>query len=182
MATVPLVSSLTDYTADDLEALERERPELGRVEIVEGALHATGESAVGIWHQLVVQRLYLVFAPACPPGLLVMLDTWWHYARGKIRADVGVYRADDVPEDGEVFRRPPLVVLEVLSDDAVHDVVTKDAVYREHGARCGYVDPRRRYGWWCRLDGQEHHEAVVTWELDDWPALRLERDMLIAHR
>jgi Uma2 family endonuclease len=182
MATVPDVTSLLDYTTSDLEALERERPELGRVEIVEGALHATGESAVGIWHQLVVQRLYVLLLPQCPPALRVMIDTWWAYARGKVRADVAVYRAEDIPVEGEVFRRPPLVAIEVLSDDALHDLVAKDAVYREHGARCAYLDPRRRFGWWCRLDGVDADDATVVWRPDGWPPLELHRDALLARR
>lgn len=181
MDTVPpMVTSLADYTTADLEALERERPELGRVEIVEGALHATGESAVGIRHQFVVQRLHLVFAAAYPPQFLVMLDTWWVYARGKLRADVGVYRRSDLPDEGEVFRTAPVAALEVLSDDADHDLVSKDRIYREHGARCAYLDPRDRSGWWARLDGTDHDAERVTWRLEGWPPLTFERGALLA--
>lgn len=35
-------SGLADYTLSDLEALENEHPELGRLEVIDGALHATG--------------------------------------------------------------------------------------------------------------------------------------------
>lgn len=181
MASVPpMVTSLADYTTADLEALERERPELGRVEIIDGALHATGESAVGIRHQMVVQHLFLVFAPLCPPHLLVMLDTWWHYARGKLRADLGIYRGSDVPEDGEVFRAPPLAVVEVLSDDAIHDLVAKDRIYAEHGTRRAYLDPHERHGWWARVDDVEHDALEVAWQLEGWPPVGLVRATLLA--
>ena len=41
---------------------------------------------------------------------------------GKIRADVAVYRVVDLPEAGTVFRLPPVACVEVLSDDALHDL------------------------------------------------------------
>lgn len=77
MAGVPRMTvGLADYTLVDLEALENERPELGRLEVIDGALHATGGSAVGNLHQLVLQRLHLRFAADCPPTRLVRIDTW----------------------------------------------------------------------------------------------------------
>ncbi len=94
-----MITGLADYTLADLEALENERPELGRLEVIDGALHATGESAVGNLHQLIMQRLHLLFAAACPPGSIVRLDTWWMSPRGKIRPDVAVYRRGDEPAD-----------------------------------------------------------------------------------
>lgn len=48
MARAPrVITDLADYTTADLEALEREHPEWGRLEVIDGALHATGGSAVG---------------------------------------------------------------------------------------------------------------------------------------
>lgn len=181
----PMVNSLAEYTTEDLEALERERPELGRVELIDGALHGTGESALGIPHQLIVQRLHLILAPLCPPGLLVMLDTWWHYVRanglsGKIRADVGIYRSADLPGSGKVFRLPPVASVEVLSDDAMHDLAAKDSVYAEFGGRRAYVDPDQRFGWWWCADGQETDAPRVTWRPDAWPEIRLEKAALLA--
>jgi hypothetical protein len=180
-----MVNSLADYTTEDLEALERERPELGRVELIDGALHATGESALGIPHQLIMQRLHLLLAPRCPAGLVVMLDTWWHYVRanglsGKIRADVAAYRLADLPAAGKVFRSPPRFSLEILSDDAVHDLVAKDDVYAEHGTRRAYLDPDERGGWWWKADGVEHTAATATWQPDGWPPLTLDRGVLLA--
>lgn len=182
---LPMVNSLADYTIEDLEALERERPELGRVELVDGALHATGESALGIPHQIIMQRIHLLLHPHCPTGLVVMLDTWWHYVRanglsGKIRADVAVYRLDDLPPSGKVFRLPPLVSLEILSDDAVHDLVAKDDVYAEHGTRRAYLDPDERYGWWFKAEGVEYSAPTVTWKLDGWPPVVLDRAVALA--
>jgi Uma2 family endonuclease len=183
MASVPrMITGLADYTLADLEALEDERPELGRLEVIDGALHATGGSAVGNLHQLIMQRLHLLFAPACPPTAIVRLDTWWLSPRGKLRPDVATYRPSDEPADRNgAFRVPPQVILEILSEDAHHDLVRKDEVYAEFGvARRGYVDSRQRYGWWCRLDGVDHDAPVATWQLDGWPELCLERDALLA--
>lgn len=178
MARVPRMTvGLADYTLVDLEALENERPELGRLEVIDGALHATGGSAVGNLHQLVLQRLHLLFAAACPPTDLVRIDTWWLSSRGLLRPDVAVYRGgDEPPERAGAFRVPPQAILEVLSDDAHHDVVRKDALYAELGVtRRAYLDPYERDGWWCRTDGTDHREPLVAWHLDGWPELRLDR-------
>jgi len=182
MTTVPPVrSGLADYTTADLEALESERPELGRLEVLDGALHATGESAVGYLHQLVVQRLFLLFEQARPEGALVLLDTWWESSRGKLRPDLALYRPDDVPANLKAFRVPPWATLEVLSDDADHDLVRKDGVYRDFGVgRRAYLEPWGRQRWWCRLDGVDHVGASATWQLAGWPPLQLDRDALLA--
>ena len=170
-----------DYTLADLEALERERPELGRLEMIDGALHATGDSAVGNRHQLLLQRLHLLFAAACPPTHIVRLATWWLSPRGKIRPDVAVYRAGDEPADREgAFQVAPLASVEILGDDDHHDLVRKDALYAQAGARRAYLDWRQRHGWWLRLDGAEHDGATAAWQLDGWPPLRLVRDELLA--
>jgi Uma2 family endonuclease len=180
MAKMPrMTAGLTDYTFADLEALEDERPELGRLEVIDGALHATGESAVGNLHQLLLQRLHLLFAAACPPTSIVRLDTWWYPPEGKIRPDVAVYRPADRPADPHgVFSVPPAAIVEILSDDAHHDLVRKDEIYARHGVRRGYLDMRRRFDWWLRLDGVDHDGAVVTWQLDGWPPLTFDREAL----
>ena len=180
MPTVPeMHAGLADYTLADLERLEQERPELGRLEVIDGALHATGESAVGYLHQQLMQRLHLILAAACPPRFLVQLDTWWMSPHGKLRPDVAVYRAGDVPEDAYgAFHVAPLATVEILSDDAHHDLVRKDEIYAEVGARRAYLDMRRRFGWWCRLDGVDETGATATWQLDGWPPLVMERDAL----
>lgn len=182
MAKVPrVITDLADYTTADLEALEREHPEWGRLEVIDGALHATGGSAVGDRHQLVAQRLFQLLAGAVPPSHVVRIDTWWHSARGLLRPDVAVYRAGDRPDDGRAFTVPRRVVVEVLSDDADHDLVRKDGVSIELGvAHRGYVEPWGRSEWWCRVDGVDHDTAVATWHVEDWPPLRLERDALLA--
>lgn len=131
----PMAIGLADYTLGDLEALAQERPELGRLEVTDGALHATGGSAVGNHHQLVWQRLHLLFAAACPATHLLRLDTWW---------------------------LSPRAVLEILCNDAHHGLVRKDAVDAEFGVtRRGYLDPTQRHGWWWRADDQDHRQPVV---------------------
>lgn len=174
-----MITGLVDYTQADLEALEDERPELGRIEEIDGALHATGGSAVGNLHQLLLQRLHLLFAGACPPTHIVRIDTWWKSPRGRIRPDVAVYRPSDVPANLRgMFGVPPLAILEILSDDAHHDLVRKDEIYAEAGVRRAYLDMRRRFDWWVRLDGVDHDGPVAAWHLDGWPPLRLDRDAL----
>lgn len=182
MATVPpMRGGLSEYTLADLEALEREHPELGHLEVVDGALHATGESAVGYLHQIVVQRLHLLFAAACPAEALVLLDTWWESPRGKIRPDLALYRPQDVPPSRKAFRVPPWATLEVLSDDADHDFVRKDGLYAAFAvAHRAYVEPWGRFDWWCRLDGVPHSGPSATWSLPGWPPLVLQRDTLLA--
>lgn len=174
------ITGLVDYTCEDLEQLERERPELGRVEVIDGALHATGESAVGDLHQLIVQRLYLLLVPLRPASHVIRLDTWWHSSRGRIRADVAIWRPEDRPANRKAFREPPRAVIEVLSDDARHDTVTKDDVFDQFGARRAYLDPRARWGWWLRLDGNDHDGPAATWSLDGWPPITFDRDALLA--
>lgn len=179
--TPPMVTGLADYTLADLEALEQERPELGRLEVIDGALHATGSSAVGNLHQLLLQRLHLLFHAACPPQFIVRLDTWWMSPRGKIRPDVAVYRPSDEPDDRDgAFRVAPTVIVEILSDDVLHDLVRKDQIYAEAGARRAYLDMKLRFDWWLRVDGVDHGDEVVTWQLDGWPPLRFDRAELFA--
>ena len=187
MATVPSMSSgLTDRTLTDiaaLEALEREHPDLGRLEVIDGALHATGDSAVGFLHQAVVGRLHVLFFGLRPTGALVALDVWWELERGKLRPDLAVYRPEDTPENLKSFRTPPWATLEVLSDDADHDLVRKDAIYAQFGvARRAYIEPWGRFEWWCRLDGVPHGGPTATWDLPGWPPLVFERDTLLSRR
>ncbi|CAN5905174.1 hypothetical protein BH23ACT10_BH23ACT10_21900 [soil metagenome] len=183
MASVSrMITGLADYTLTDLEALENERPELGRLEVIDGALHATGESAVGNLHQLVMQRLHLLFASLCPPDFIVRIGTWWMSPRGKLRPDVAVYRGGDEPADCfGAFQVTPYAILEILSDDADHDLVRKDGIYEQFGvSHRGYIDMRDRYPWWCRLDGSDHATLAATWQLGDWPDLVVRREELFA--
>ncbi len=175
-----MITGVTDYTQAELEALENQRPELGRLEVIDGALHATGGSALGNLHQLVMQRLHLLFAGACPLEAIVRIDTWCRSPRGKLRPDVAVYRRGDEPANRRgMFGVPPQAVLEILSDDADHDLVRKEDVYAEFGVtRRAYLDSQERQGWWCRLDGVDHDAPTVAWALEGWPELVLDREEL----
>lgn len=177
-----VLTGLADYTQSDLEALESQRPELGRIEVIDGALHATGGTGVGNRHQLIMQRLHLLFASLCPATHLVRLDTWWRCPRGWLRPDVAVYRTGDEPADrAGAFAVAPQAIVEILSRDADHDLRRKDAVYAEHGvAHRAYLDPEQRYGWWVRVDGGDHVISPVAWPLPGWPQIRLSREELLA--
>lgn len=171
----------SDFTEEELEALEREHPELGRIEEIDGALHATGGSAVGDLHQLICQRLHLLFHPLTPEGQIIRLDVWWISPRGKLRADLAVYRPEDRPVNRKSFRVPAQAVLEVLSDDAFHDVVRKEGVYAEYGVEHrAFLDPRERGGWWLRLDGVDHTGDRAEWQLPGWPPIPFDRAALLA--
>ncbi|MGI8876360.1 MAG: Uma2 family endonuclease [Egibacteraceae bacterium] len=176
-----VITDLAEYTTSELEALENEHPEWGRLEVIDGALHATGGSAVGDRHQLLVQRLHLLFAAVRPPSHIVRLDTWWRSVRGLVRPDLALYRPQDRPVNRRSFKVAPWATLEVLSDDAHHDLIRKDGVYADLGVvRRAYLEPWGRYPWWCRLDGVDHDGPTATWALDGWPALHLDRDALLA--
>lgn len=176
-----VLTGLADYTQSDLEALESQRPGLGRVEVIDDALHATGGTGVGNLHQLIVQRMFLLLAEACPVTHLVRLDTWWRCPRGWLRPDLAIYRAGDEPTDrAGAFEVTPQAVVEVLSADADHDLRRKDPIYAEHGiAHRVHVDPDRRYGWWIRVDGGDHDTSPVAWRLPGWPRLDLRREELL---
>jgi Uma2 family endonuclease len=181
MATMPDMPAptLTDFTQAELERLEAQHPELGRLEVIDGALHATGGSAVGNLHQLLLQRLHLLFAPLCPSQHVLRLDTWWFLQRGKLRPDVAVYRREDRPEKVHGgFRVPPFAIVEILSDDAHHDLVRKDEIYADHGVRRAYLDTHRRWGWWLRLDGEDQEGRHASWQLDGWRPIPFDREAL----
>lgn len=101
--------------------------------------------------------------------------------RGRLRPDLALYRRGDEPANRYgPFRVAPSAILEILSDDAFHDLLHKDEIYRQYGVtRRAYVDPQQRIGWWCRLDGTDHTAPTVVWRLDGWPELRLDRDALL---
>jgi hypothetical protein len=71
--------------------------------------------------------------------------------------------------------------VEILSDDADHDLVRKDAIYAEFGVpHRAYIEIRERYGWWCRLDGRDHTDPATVWQLPGWPPLEFDRAHLLA--
>ena len=175
-----MATSLAEYTLEDLQRLERERPELGKVELVGEALHATGESATGDRHQACVGRIYALLLAAVPATQVLRLDTYWFAAEGTLRPDLALWRAADRPADGGAFRLPPLAVAEVLSADRDHDLVTKAAVYAAHGVDLLVVDPAQVDGWWCRAGGSDVREARTTWQPAGWPEpVMLSRDGLV---
>jgi len=173
-----MTTSVAAWELEDVARLERERPELGRIEVFGGALYAIGESANTHRHQLVVDRMVRLLSDAAPDELLAVSDTWWFLPSRKVRPDVGVWRRADVPPDGGVFRRPPVAVVEVLSEDRDHDLVRKHALYRAERVPALFIDPSRQEGWWLRVADRDVDEAAFDWHLGDW-SVRLLRDDLL---
>lgn len=173
-----MTTSVAAWEPEDLERLERERPELGRVEVFEGALYASGESVNTHRHQRVVDRMVRLLFDAAPSELLAVSDTWWFLASRKVRPDVGVWRRADVPSDGGVFRRPPVAVVEVLSEDRDHDLVRKHALYRAEGVQSVFIDPSVREGWWLRVGDRDVVEPAFEWLLGDWSVHLLRGELL----
>ncbi len=174
------MTTLAQYTLDDLEALEAARPELGKVEVLGGVLYASGEEVTGYRHQTIVQRLFLQLVAICPSGFVVQLDTYWFSTEGRLRPDVAIWRETDRPTDGGAFRVAPVAVFEVLSADADHDLTDKARIYDAFGVVQSAVDPRERHGWWARTPAGDHPGAQAPFEVPGWPTLTLDRDQLLA--
>ena len=175
-----MATSLAEYTLEDLQRLERERPELGKVELVGQALHATGESVTGDRHQACVGGLHALLLATVPATQVLRLDTYWFAREGKFRPDLALWRATDRPADDGAFRAPPLAVVEVLSADRDHDLVTKAAVHAAHGVDLLVLDPAQVDGWWCRVGGGDVRAATATWQPPGWPEpVLLARDALL---
>ena len=174
--------SLHEYTLEDLDALARERPEFGRIEIIEGSLVAEGAEMTGDRHQGVVQAIFLALVDQQVDRHRIRLDTYWFASSPtRLRPDIAIYRQRDRPADGGAYRVPPLAIFEVVSDNADHDLVRKRAIYREHGVVTWFVDPKRRHGWWLSDGADETYDGeTATIELPDRPPVTLERAMLDA--
>lgn len=173
------VATLKEYTLADLERLQRDHPEFGRVEIIGGTLIAGGADVTGDRHQSVVQALFLALMATCPGEHVVRLDTYWFGDGVRLRPDLAVWRRADRPADGGAFTAPPVAVVEVLSSDADHDLVRKAAVYAAHGVAAWFVDPARRHGWWIAADsGHRVSVGPAMLSLPGWPELEITEAIL----
>jgi Uma2 family endonuclease len=170
------------YTLGDIEALENEHPEFGRIEVVHGALYAGGLEVGSDTHMSIVQALNQLLVPACPAGHVVRFDTWWHLGHGQLLSpDLAVWAEADRPGEEEAFRRPPRAVVEVLSLDSDHDLVTKHAIYRAHGVATWYVDRRRRFGWWLSDgDAVQVREPAFELTIPGWSPITITDAILTA--
>lgn len=173
------VDTFEEYGVAELEALQRDHPEFGRVEIVNGSLVAGGVDMTGYQHQRVVQALFLLLVEGYPPGHLVQIDTYWFGDGFRVRPDLAVWPDADRPADGGAFRAPPIAAFEVLSADAEHDLVTKRAIYAANGVATVFVDPDRRNGWWLRTpDGADHIDDAVRVELPGATSIDIARSII----
>lgn len=172
--------TLASYELEDLQRLEAERPELGKTEVLGDALYASGVEVTGDRHQTLAQRIFLLLTASCPAGFVVNFDTYWFGEEARLRPDVAAWRVEDRPRDGGAFRRPPVAMCEILSSDAAHDLDRKAPIYDRAEVSTLYVDPRERYGWWCRTGAEDHQQERVTWPLPGWPPIELERAEILA--
>jgi Uma2 family endonuclease len=175
------IATLESYGLDELEELQQQHPEFGRVEIINGSLIAGGVDVTGDRHQSVVQALFLLLIEQCPSEQVIRLDTYWFGDQVRLRPDVAIWPTPDRPADGGAFVTPPLAVIEVLSTDADHDLVRKYEIYRSFGVVSWFVDPAQRNGWWLsdgdafRFDGES-----ATVELPGRPPIEVPRSLLSA--
>jgi Uma2 family endonuclease len=157
-----IAATLESYGLVELEELQHQHPEFGRVEIINGSLIAGGVDVTGDRHQSVVQALFLLLMTECPPDQVVRLDTYWFGDQTRLRPDLAMWRTSDRPADGGAFTMPPVAVIEVLSSDADHDLVRKAEIYRAYGVAAWYVDPAERNGWWLTDGLTQHRGENVT--------------------
>ncbi len=174
-------TTFDSYSLADLEALEREHPEFGRVEILSGTLVAAGANVTGDRHQAVVQAVFLALVADAPPDQVVRLDTYWFSVDQRLRPDLAIWSADDRPADGGAFTRPPLAVFEILSADADHDLVRKATIHRRHDVANWFVDPAERHGWWLS-DGADISVTAdsAAVDLPDRTSVTLDRQIIHA--
>ncbi|HWL42163.1 MAG TPA: Uma2 family endonuclease [Ilumatobacter sp.] len=169
------------YTLEDIETLEHEHPEFGRIEIVNGALYAGGADLGSDVHQGITFELMMLLGSLRPPGFVVRGETYWRAGpRQMLRPDVAIWAQHDRPVPEQAFQSPPMAVFEVLSRDRDHDLLTKHRIFREHGVATWYVDRRRTEGWWLG-DGESVQVGDPSFELTlpGWPTVTITDAVLL---
>jgi Uma2 family endonuclease len=128
-------------TCDDVWAM----PDDGyRRELIDGMLVVNPTPRVS--HQRVVTRLVQLLGPSCPEDLelLVAPVDWVVSDTTLLQPDIVVARPADYPPDELNLRKPPVLVVEVLSPStARYDVGTKRLAYEAAGVPWYWVvDPQ----------------------------------------
>jgi Uma2 family endonuclease len=123
-------------TVDDLDLL----PDDGnRYELDDGVLVVS--PAPANIHQLVVQRLSVTLAIACPANFLILPGPGLEMSRTQYRIpDLVVLRTYDFVADGKSVTRPPVLVIEVASPStAIYDRNRKKDVYAGFGIESYWI-------------------------------------------
>ena len=138
-----LVDVAAELTVEDVWAI----PDDGyRRELIDGMLFVSPAPRVS--HQRVVTQLVVTLVAACPEGLEVLVAPvdWVVSDTTLLQPDIVVARPADYPPDELNLRKPPVLVVEVLSPStARYDVGTKRLAYEAAGVPWYWlVDPHER--------------------------------------
>lgn len=154
-------------TWEQYEAL----PENPRTEYIDGRIFYIDQegsvmaAAPRISHQRACARLARLLEQWLPEGLLVVNEAGWKPGQDEFRPDVMV-----IPETDEDLRftGTPVLCVEVVSSNAVHDYVTKARKYAEAGLEHYWiVDPV--HGSLTALVREGDHFEVDVYVLRDEP-------------
>lgn len=123
-------------TVDDLYLL----PDDGnRYELDDGLLVVS--PAPANMHQLVLHRLSVTLAGACPAAFLILPGPGLEMSRTQYRVpDLAVLRADDFDADGKSVTGPPALAIEIASPStALYDRSRKKDVYAGFGIKAYWI-------------------------------------------
>ncbi len=181
---LPAPANTSDlYDLDHLERLANSNPGWGAIEVIDDALYF--QPMTSELHSLLLAKLWLALHSARPDGWRVAFDTYIQLGPHRMtRPDVMAYRTDR-PVERRAVPEIPALIIEVLSSDRDHDLVTKVALYRQADvARYIVIDPDGSDGWWIRdlLGGDRQGRAgeVFVLDLPGWPQVSLDLDTLLA--
>lgn len=124
------------FTVDDLDLL----PDDGnRYELDDGLIVVSPAPIVS--HQVVVQRLSVALAAACPPSCEVLSGTGLEISPYQYRIpDVVVVQLSDIRFEDKTMTKPPLLAIEVASPStALYDRNRKKDVYERFGIESYWI-------------------------------------------
>ncbi len=123
-------------TVDDLDLLPGDG---NKYELDDGLLVVSPASAN--MHQLVLHRLSVTLAGACPAAFLILPGPGLEMSRTHYRVpDLAVLRADDFDADGKSVTRSPVLAVEIASPStALYDRNRKKDVYAGFGIESYWI-------------------------------------------
>jgi Uma2 family endonuclease len=123
-------------TIDDLDLLPDDD---NRYELDDGLLVVS--PAPANMHQLVLHRLSVTLAGACPAAFLILPGPGLEMSRTQYRVpDLAVLRADDFDAEGKSVTRSPVLAIEIASPStALYDRNRKKDVYARFGIESYWI-------------------------------------------